>query len=205
MISPAKASSAMIVKTLVIDVGIPYLVYVAATLAGAPDVVALAVAGGVSALRAVVSYLRDRRINALSVLMLIRFTVGIVVAILTGDATAVLVKDPMITATMGAVILASLMLRRPLTYYIRRDFVPDGMSWDAAWRQSSAFRRQNRTIAFVWGAGLVAESLLRIGIVLAVPVRVAALASPLCGAGCVLLLFAWMNSYLRGRRSVGRR
>ncbi|MEU0868772.1 VC0807 family protein [Nocardia brasiliensis] len=195
--SPAKTSGVLVAKTVVVDVGVPYAAYLALTLAGVSDVVALVAAGGVSALRVVVGYLRHRRVSALSVLVLSRFVLGVLAGLLTGNATVVLLKDPIITAVMGAVILVSLALWKPLTYYIRRDFVPDGLSWDEAWRQSRAFRRQHRTVAAVWGVGLIAESLVRVALVLTSPVQVAAVASPLVGTGCILLLFAWMNWHVR--------
>ncbi len=194
---PAKTSGKLVVETIVLDVGMPYAAYMALTFAGLSDVVALAAAGGVSVLRIGVSYIRHRRISTLAVLVMTRFVLGILAGLLTGDARVVLLKDPILTAVMGAVILASLTLRRPLTYYIRRDFVPDGLSWDETWQQSSALRQENRIIAAVWGAGLIGESLLRVTLVLTIPVHVAAAASPLFGTTCVLLLFGWMNWYLR--------
>lgn len=197
---PAKTSVPLVAKTIIIDVGMPYLAYLALTIAGLSDVAALAAAGGVSVLRVGVGYVRHRRISALSVVVMTRFVLGILAGLLTGDARVVLLKDPIITAAMGAVILASLAMRKPLTYYIRRDFVPDGLSWDAAWRQSKTFRRQNRIVAAGWGIGLIGESLVRVALVLTNPVQVVAIASPLFGTTCLLLLFAWMNGYLRAAR-----
>ncbi|WP_327151498.1 VC0807 family protein [Nocardia sp. NBC_01329] len=198
---PDRTSGWLVTKTIIVDVGMPYAAYLALKLVGVSDVTALVVAGGVSVLRVGVSYIRHRRISALAMLVTARFALGILAGLLTGDARVVLLKDPIITAVMGAAILASLTLRRPLTFYIRRDFVPDGMSWDEAWDHSRAFRRQNRIIAAAWGAGLVGESVARVALVLTVPVQVAAVTSPLFGTTCVLLLFGWMNWYLRTQRT----
>jgi hypothetical protein len=194
---PAPTSWPRVARVVLVDVGIPYAVYLVLTRVGFSAVLALVLAGGVSLARVAVGYLRHRVVSALSVLVITRFGLGVVLGALTGDARIVLVKDSLVTASVGVVALFSLFLLKPMTYYIRRDLSNDRAGWEAAWSRSASFRRMNRTTTSVWAAGLLAESALRITLAFWTPLDVASLLCPAVGACSVMLLIAWTQWYGR--------
>ncbi|WP_158884934.1 VC0807 family protein [Amycolatopsis anabasis] len=196
---PATTSAKRVFKVVLTDVGIPYLVYLLLSRIGLSDVFALAAAGGVSVLQVGFTYLRRRAISALSVLIITRFSLGVVAGLITGDARMVLVKDSIITGSVGVVAAVSLLLARPMTYYIRRDFAGDPGSWDESWARSARFRQVNRVTTIVWAVGLIAEATIRIGLAFRLPLDIAAIASPTLGALSILALVTWTQWY--GRRT----
>lgn len=198
--APARSSSwRAIVWTLVLDVVVPFAAYLVLLALGVHEAAALATAGGVALLRAIVIWVREREVGALSILLVVRFSLGVVAALLTGDARFVLAKDSVITASVGVAILVSLVFSRPLIYYIRRSLSPRRRVFDAQWRRSGEFRALNRRMTWVWGVGLIAESSLRVLVVYTLPIEVAALLSQAMAAGAIILLVAWTQWC--GRRS----
>ncbi|VVJ17779.1 Uncharacterised protein [Amycolatopsis camponoti] len=182
-------------KVVLVDVGIPYAVYLVLSRLGVSPVLALVVAGGVSLVRVAIGYAADRTVSALSVLVLVRFGLGVLLGVLSGDARVVLVKDSLVTASVGLAALVSLFLARPLTYYIRRDFSGDRIAWKDSWTHSAQFRRMNRVTTAVWTAGLLAESAARIAVAFWTPLDIATLVCPALGAGSILALIAWTQWY----------
>lgn len=193
----APASLSRVVKVVLVDVGIPYLAYLALTRFGLSAVVALAAAGGVSVVRVVIGYARHHVISALSVLVIARFGLGVVLGVISGDARIVLIKDSLVTGSVGVVALVSLVLAKPMTYYIRRDFGGDRNAWDAAWSRSPRFRQVSRNTTAVWVVGLISESVVRAGFAFWTPLDLAILVCPAIGAGSIFLLIAWTQWYGR--------
>ncbi|WP_152603649.1 VC0807 family protein [Amycolatopsis rifamycinica] len=182
-------------KVVLVDVGLPYAVYLALSRLGVSPVLALVVAGGVSLVRVAVGYVAERTVSALSVLVLVRFGLGVLLGLLSGDARVVLIKDSLVTASVGLAALVSLFLARPLTYYIRRDFNGDRNAGEESWTHSTEFRRTNRVTTGAWTAGLLAESAARIGVAFWTPLDIATLACPAIGACSILVLIAWTQWY----------
>jgi intracellular septation protein A len=198
--APSRSSSwRTIAWTLALDVLLPFAAYLVLLGLGVHEAAALATAGGVALVRAIVIWIRDREVGALSVLLVVRFSLGVVAALLTGDARFVLAKDSVITATVGVAILVSLLAAKPLIYYIRRSLSPRRRVFDAQWERSAEFRALNRRMTWVWGVGLIGESTLRVLVVYTLPIEVAAFLSQAMAAGAIILLVAWTQWY--GRRS----
>lgn len=196
----ATSSWRTIAWTLVLDVALPFASYLVLLLwFGVPEAAALAAAGGVAFLRAVVIWVRERQIGALSILLVVRFFLGVLAALLTGDARFVLAKDSLVTAVVGLSVLASLVLARPAIFYIRRSLSPRKNAFDRQWRQAAEFRRLNRRMTWVWGLGLLGESTLRIAVIYLLPIGVAAFLSQAMAALAIVVLVAWTQ--WRGRRS----
>ncbi|MDL5158587.1 VC0807 family protein [Actinomycetospora termitidis] len=185
--------------TLVVDVMVPFAAYLALLGLGVHEAAALATAGGVALVRAIVIWIREREVGALSILLVVRFSLGVIAALLTGDARFVLAKDSVITASVGLAILASLAFAKPLIYYIRRSLSPRPRAFDAQWTRSPEFRALNRRMTWVWGLGLITESSLRVLVIYTLPIEVAALLSQAMAALAIILLVAWTQWY--GRRS----
>ncbi|QKV80116.1 VC0807 family protein [Amycolatopsis sp. Hca4] len=196
----ATSSWRTIAWTLLLDVALPFASYLVLLVwFGVPEAAALAAAGGVAFLRAVVIWVRERQIGALSILLVVRFFLGVLAALITGDARFVLAKDSVVTAVVGLSVLASLVLARPAIFYIRRSLSPRKHAFDRQWREAAGFRRLNRRMTWVWGLGLLGESTLRIAVIYLLPIGVAAFLSQAMAALAIVVLVAWTQ--WRGRRS----
>lgn len=136
------------------NVGIPVVSYLVATACRVAPVWALVIAAGVSLVVSLARWARTRTISTLGMLVMVRFVLGIAVAVVTGDARLEIVKDLAITGLIGVVAVLSLAVRRPLIARIRRDLSGDPDGFDRDWRRAG-FRSLHRRLTWAWGAGLV--------------------------------------------------
>ncbi len=105
---------------------------------------------------------RQRHIDEFSVFVLIGLTIGVVTTVFSRDARAVFLKDWLVQGLFGLVLLASMLMRRPLMFYFGRRFATDGSKaqrdwWNGLWRHPQ-FRNSQRTINLVWGVALLGEA-----------------------------------------------
>ena len=67
-----------------------------------------------------VEFARTRRVDALSILVLLGIVLSIVLMALGGSPRLLLMRESMASGAIGVVFLVSLVLRRPLTFYLAR-------------------------------------------------------------------------------------
>lgn len=187
----ATTSWATVAASLGWDVALPFAVYLALSAAGWSAVTALAAAGGVALVRAVLVRVRSGVFGALPLLLCGKFGLGVVAAVITGDARLVLAKDAAVTACLGLVFLATLAARRPALYLVRRGLGGEPSAWEARWESSAPFRALHRALTRTWGLVLLGEAAVRVALALALPLDLAALVVPLLGALTILALVAW--------------
>lgn len=195
---PGGISTRSVLLSVLFDVALPFGIYLGLSAAGVPEVWALAAAGGVALARALVGWVRHREVNALSILLVVRFSLGVILAALTGEARLVLAKDTVVTALIGTAMLGTLLLAKPALYYLRRTFTTERDRWDRWWVTSSAFRRFIRKLNWVWGLSLIADAAVRAVIIYTAPIDVAALASQAIAALTILALLGWTQWFERG-------
>ncbi|MFE9581527.1 VC0807 family protein [Nocardia sp. NPDC006044] len=188
MASPAIRRTA---RAVLENIGIPVGCYLALTAAGWPPVWALVGGAGVSVLVLAVQYARTRQVTTLGVLVLVRFTVGVAIALWTGDPRLELAKDFAITFLLGLAAAASLVTARPLIARIRRDIVPDPDEFDRYWHCDSGFRRLHRNLTLIWTAGLSIESVTAVALIYILPLTSAVIATSVLSPVCLLGLIGW--------------
>lgn len=193
-----------VAPVLIRDVLLPYGVYYFVHRAGVSNVSALAAGGAVNALFVVAGLVRKRRVEALGLVVLITFALGIAASYLTGDARFALAKDSVITGGVGIAFLFSLLAARPVMYLMIRQMVSGGdpakaAALDARWESSPSFRGTQRLMTGVWGGGLLAEAVIRLVVISIVPVSTGAAASTVILIGTFTLLIAWTRLYLPRR------
>ena len=174
------------VSALAWDVGPSVAAYYGARALGCSDYVSLLAGTVASALRLIWVAVRDRRVDAFAMFLMVLFGVGLALTFVTGDARFVLVKDSLTSFLAGLFFVGSCALRRPLTYYAAQRFA--GRAGAAGLRVRYAdpvVRRRYYVSSLVWGGGLLVESLLRIPMVLVLPIDVAV------GASTVLMIVAY--------------
>jgi intracellular septation protein A len=165
---PTSGRSALVnwIVTLTVNVALPFATYVLLTrMLGTSEVTALLVSGVWPVLEIGYTSVKQRVVDEFSVFVLIGIVIGVVTTLLSDDARAVFLKDSITTGLIGVVMLVTLVVGRPLTFYLGRRFATDGSAvqrrwWNGLW-QYPQFRRVQRTIGLMWGVTLLGEAVTR--------------------------------------------
>ncbi|MCD4499699.1 VC0807 family protein [Chromobacterium vaccinii] len=108
---------------------------------------------------------RTRRVDALSMMVLLGIALSLLAMLLGGGEKMLLLRESLLTGLFGAAFLLSLLLPRPLVFYLARATIERKEEGgrercERLWQQA-AFRGGIRTMTVMWGVGLVAEMALR--------------------------------------------
>jgi hypothetical protein len=192
---------AAMIRGLALDVGLPLVTYYALHLLGVADWPALLAATGAAALRIGWDAVRRRRLNLFATVMLVVFGVGLALALVSGDARFLLLQD---SITLGAVAVVFLVTSRwgtPLTLAAMQSFTPrKAATLTAAFRADPAVRHGMRLSSAVWGAGLLAEALVRVPLIYLLPVPVMVGLSTALFVATFAALIAWNVWYVAQAR-----
>ncbi len=164
---------------LVFDVAVPVGLYYLLSAMGVADTPALIAAGIIPFARSAHGVLRRGKPDYLAVMMAALFLLSLILVAFTGSPKFLLVKESFGTVLIGLWSLGSAWTARPMTFYTARPILTKGQPaalrcWDHLAETSGQFRSIQRGLAIFWGAGLLAEAAVRIGIVLRYPVHTAA-------------------------------
>lgn len=145
--------------------------------------------------------LRHRRLDALSAIVLVGIAMSLAGLALGGDARILLVRESLVSGAIGVAFLLSLLLEKPLIFYLARATVAresdDAHSIIEAWWQTPGARRAVWMMTAVWGAGLTGEAALRTWLAwIWTPSRFLAV-TPFIGYGLMALLMGWTFWYRR--------
>jgi hypothetical protein len=179
-----------VLGAVLVEIVLPIAAYLALVGLGVPPVWALAASAGVSVVVLVARWVRSRRISALGALVLVRFALGIAVALVTGDARFVLLKDYLVTLVIALAAGGTLRLERPFIAWIRRDLAPDRERFEARWRDDPAFRRVHRQLTRWWVGGLVGEVAVAVVLIYGLPLTAAVVATGVLTPAVLLGLIA---------------
>lgn len=133
------------------------------------EVAALTIVAFIPLLDNVVTFARHRRFDAFGLFMLAGLVLSIIVVLLGGDKKFLLVKESLLSGVLGLVILVSLFFPRPMLYYFAAHFTAGNnevarANFAQRW-QFPYFRFVMYTMTVVWGAALILEAVLRVGLV----------------------------------------
>jgi hypothetical protein len=189
------------IRGLAWDVGLPLAAYYALHLLGAGDWAALLTASCVAGARIVWGVARERTLNLFATVMLIVFGLGLVLAMVSGDARFLLLKNSIVTSTVGLTFLATTLRGRPLTLAALQSFTP-GRSTELAeqYRTDPRVRRGHRLSSAVWGAGLLLESIVRMPLIYLLPIDVMVGVSEAMTIATFAGLITWNARYIRRAR-----
>jgi hypothetical protein len=193
-----------VARVLARDVLLPYVVYLGLRAAGVSNLRALVGGAVVALLLVVVDAIRRRRLNALSLLVMLTLVLSVVVALISGNARVTLARDCVITGGLGLLFLASLLRHHPVLYQVLAPLAaarsPDGEAGFAArYEQSPDLRAALRVTTAVWGVVLLADAALRLTAVALLPVPDAATAATALTIATVVVLVGWLRFYLPRR------
>jgi hypothetical protein len=199
--------------TLLPNVILPWVMYQVLTARGVSTINALIATGIVPLATTAYQFLRDRRIDALGIMTLAFVVVGIITSFISGDPIFYLVKESFLTGVWGLIMLGSLLMARPLTFYFGRQFMSGGDPARAAfvdrlWEERPSFRSFQRWLTMLWGVALLGEALLRVVLVYTIPIPVFLVVSPAMGiivtAGLIALTAVWGKRLQRRGQAAAR-
>ncbi|ROS39231.1 VC0807 family protein [Amycolatopsis thermoflava] len=160
------------VRSVVLDVAAPLALFYGLRSATG-DTTALVVSMTPPALNAVLTAVRQRRLDALAVAVLAGTALGAVAALLGGGPRELLARGAWFSAPAGLWTLATLFRRQPLTFEVTRTLLPHRATlMDRLWATDGRFRAAWRAITICWGAAALADSALRIVMAYTLPVAV---------------------------------
>jgi hypothetical protein len=195
-------------KIVVFDIAGPLVAYSLLRSAGLSSVLALVLSGAFPALGIVAGLARNRRVDAIGVLVLAGIAVGTVLGLVTGNARLVLVEGSVPTAVFGLLCLGSLWSRRPLIFRFALEFMgadtPRGRDFEGLWRYAG-FRHAFRLFTVVWGVVYLAEAAARVVIVETTSTATALTVSKVMPYAVAAVLAGWMTIYGRRTKRSGER
>jgi hypothetical protein len=201
-----KAIGSMVIE-LCVNVVLPYLVYVLLE-ARIGQVHALLVATLPPVLWSVIEFARNRRIDAVSIMVL----AGIVLSLLAffggGSARFLQLRENLVTGLIGLAFLGSAAIGRPLIYQLahagelRKS--PADANRFAALREKPHFRRGMTLMTLVWGFGLVGQTIVACVLVFRISIRSYLIVSPIIGYGTMGILALWTVWYVKQMKKRGK-
>jgi hypothetical protein len=198
--APSRSAFARVRGPLLFNAVAPFATYEILTSRGVSELVALAV-GALFPLAAIaVGAARTRRLDPFAAVTLAAIAVGLIGALVFASPRVLLVKDSVITATIGLVFLGSLAARRPLIFVLARQIAENTVARAALeqrWTLAQT-RRRFRIITLVWGIALVGEAAIRVTLSFLVSPGVLLLLSPLLAVAVFGSIGLWT---LRLRRA----
>ncbi|ODU04809.1 MAG: hypothetical protein ABS81_09060 [Pseudonocardia sp. SCN 72-86] len=140
----------------------PIVSYQVLTATGVAPLPALAIGTVFPLAGVVLEAVRARRLDIVNALSLAAIVVGLTGGLLFGSTRFLVVKDAIITGTVGLVFLGSLAVGRPLLLLVSRRL--RGAVVDASWAADPGYRHHVRVLTAGWGLAMVAEASIRITI-----------------------------------------
>jgi hypothetical protein len=201
-----KAIGSMVIE-LCVNVVLPYLVYVLLE-ARIGQVHALLVATLPPVLWSVIEFARNRRIDAVSIMVL----AGIVLSLLAffggGSARFLQLRENLVTGLIGLAFLGSAAIGRPLIYQLAhagelRKSPADANRFEAL-REKPRFRRAMTVMTLVWGFGLIGQTIVACVLVFRISIRHYLIVSPILGYGTMGGLALWNFWYVKRMKKRGR-
>ncbi len=183
-----------------VGLAVPTLTYYALRGLGVGVHPALVASAAVSALPALASLARHRRVDGLSTYVTAMTLGALVVSLLPGSTRFLLAREAVVTGVTGIWFLAGVRAHRPLVYLVSRPLLEGRLhwppDWEALWAASPRFRRMWHTSSVLWGSGLLADAGVRVLLAYTVPPdRVPALGAALFGATAVVVNLATHAHY----------
>ncbi|NMO50765.1 hypothetical protein HH310_06100 [Actinoplanes sp. TBRC 11911] len=164
--APAKPMNrAALLIPMVVDFGLPLIVYYGLRAAGVDQWWSLLLSAVVPVVTVLVKFVRTRTVDFLAVFVLSVVALSLGVSAMTGDARTMLIRDAwggLLFGLVSAWLLASVFVGRPALMLLFRAFVlakvgPEGLrDWESKWDTDAEFRHGLRVLTLVWGCvGLV--------------------------------------------------
>lgn len=149
---------------------------------------------------------RTRRLDAVSCMVVASIVLTLGATAIGGSAKLIQIRDALVTGAMGVLFLASLLLEKPLIFYLARatsarNTEQGAARFEAMWRQPG-IRQTFRVMTAVWGVGLVLQTAILCCLAWIWPISRYLLLSPVIGYGLLGLLLLWSVWYAAKRKAL---
>ena len=187
---------------MLLEGSIPFAVYmtVKATF-NTSDVVALSIGTLVPVALSIFHFARNRRVDIMSLMIMLGLVASIVAALLGGSPQILLIRESAFGALFGLAFLGSLFMRHPLFFYLMRHFrcgndAEKIAAFSMQWNQPK-FRNACRIVTFVMGLGCLGEFALRVFFVLTMSVPMVLALSTVVFPAIYITMAVWTLWYMR--------
>ena len=198
--------SGNVAAELLANITLPYVVYVA-TVARLGDVGALLAASLPPIAWSLVQFIRSRRLDAVSLLVLAGIALSLLAFVGSGSAKLLQLRENLVTGAIGVVFLGSAAIGRPLIYQLALAGMSRRSAAEAAdftsRKDIPGFRHSMIVMTLVWGVGLLAQTSLACLLVYTLPIATYLAVSPVVGYGAMGGLALWTFWYAGRRRRQG--
>lgn len=190
-----------VIRTLLVNALAPYLIYV--LLKGHVSNFAALIGSAIPPLlESIWSLIKRRRMDVMAILVLGGIVLSLLLMLVGGNARLLLVRESLITGLIGLIFLGSLILPKPLIFYLARemnggDSPENSERWEQRWQQAGWFRRGMRLMTGVWGLGTVLEAIVRIWMAETLPIQHFLAISPFVQYGIIGGMILWNVWYVR--------
>lgn len=164
---------------------------------------ALMAASGPPLIWSAVEFIRRRRIDAVSMLVLAGIALSLLAFAGGGGLKALQLREKLVTGLVGLIFLGSVGIGRPLIYYLARATISRTSKAKAAHfvslRDDPGFRHAMLVMTLAWGFGLVAECAISIALTYVLTVKQFLIVGPMVGYGMMAAWTVWSIWYARRR------
>ena len=191
---------------VVVNGVLPFVIYTL-TDARLGDVGALIASSVPPVAWSVLEFLRHRRVDALSILILTGIAFSLLALLGGGGAKFLQLRENLVTGAIGLLFLGSLMIRRPLIFYLARATMlrnsdAEAQSFDEV-KDTDRFKRTMTIMTLVWGLGLLARTAVACVLVFSVPIPTYLVLHPILGYASMGGLALWTLWYAGRQRKLG--
>jgi intracellular septation protein A len=191
---------------ILVNFVLPYAIY---AMAQRPlgDVRALIASSAPPILWSIGEFVRHRRVDALSLLVLLGIALSLLAFLGGGGLRFLQLREKLVTVIIACVFLGSAAIGRPLIYELARASMmrksSDELARFESLRDSKYFRRTMTIMTLVWGFGLLADSAASVALIYAVSIRRYLIVGPIIGYATMASLALWTFWYARLQRRKG--
>jgi hypothetical protein len=157
------------------------------------------------------TFLKERKVDALSVLALVGITLSLLMLVGGGSAQLIALKEKLVTVLIGLAFLGSALIGKPLIYPLARATMARQSKEAAdafeARRDEASVRHTVTVMTWVWGIGLLVDAALSILLVYSVPMETYLIVGPILGYATFggLAAFTFLYRRYRVRRVAAER
>jgi hypothetical protein len=197
------ARSGGLSRSIGVNAVLPYVTYVLLTRYGVATVPALAAGAVFPATTTLFGMLWAGRIEALGIIVLAATGTSVASALWFTSPYLALAKGSLITGVIGLVFLISLVLKRPLVFYLAAAGMDQAATRrnDALWDARPGYRHLMRKLTAIWAIALLAEATLRLLLIPLFPIAIFLPISEIMWIGFFATMTAWSWRYGKRMRA----
>lgn len=203
VLPPLRRNAPHIAVEAAVNIVLPLLIY-RTTRAQLGEVHALIASTAAPIGWSIVTFVRQRKLDALSLLVLTGIVLSLLAYLGGGSVRMLQMREKMVTGLIGLIFLGSALIRRPLIYQLARATIARRSAEDLdefeSRRGTSFFERVMMTMTLVWGFGLVGEAAVSAVLVFRLSVQQFLVVGPVLGYGTMGALTLWTFWYARRSR-----